>query len=141
MIQVKNVLLCPHLILDNAVRYKVQKKENECCIGADKIHRSCWCKTKEWRSKRPWECQDLCTEDNGCHGYVRYGRNVQFQGCSIATTSDCPEGCSEKNPENLGQIDLDSECSTSLGRVEYKEGCVVKEKGICENAKMNVRYT
>ena len=130
-------MIRPQLLLENDIRYKVQKKENECCIGADKIHRTCWCKINKWWS--PWECQDLCTEDNGCKGYVRYGNSAKFQGCSIATTSDCPEGCSEQNPENVGQIDLDSECSTSLHRVEYKEGCVTKEKGIFENTKIKVR--
>ena len=74
-------------------------------------------------------CQDLCTDDRSCKGYVRYS-DPKLRGCSIATDSECPEGCSEPvNEENAGPLNLDARCSSGMSKEDYKEGCIIKEKG------------
>ena len=74
-------------------------------------------------------CQDLCTDDVSCKGYMRYS-DPKLRGCSIATDSECPEGCFEPvNEGNVGPLNLDTRCSSGMSKEDYKEGCIIKKKG------------
>ena len=69
-----------------------------------------------------FKCKEACNIDANCKGYV--AKRGFFPTCQIATTSDCPSGFAQYNVGNVGELDINADCSKS----SY-EGCFIKQSG------------
>ena len=76
------------------------------------FHERCNCK-----STNVAKCKEYCDQDADCKGYVDKGDG----SCHMATTSDCPSGCSKGVVGNVGAIDPQGNCG-----IDSYQGCHIK---------------
>ena len=97
--------------------YSKAYNKGGCCIENGKYHERCAC------TRSLENCKMLCDQDTNCKGYVE--TNLASGSCQIATTSDCPSGCSTYDTGNVGGLTLAGTCGTTS---KYF-GCFIKEQG------------
>ena len=82
--------------------YNIASVAASCCIsekkgnGDNMFHERCVCRNTDVAI-----CKENCDQDADCKGYVDKGDG----DCHMATTSDCPSGCSKGVVGNVGAID------------------------------------
>ena len=89
------------------------------------FHERCVC-----RNTNVAICKENCDQDASCKGYVDKGDG----SCHMATTSDCPSGCSKGVVGNVGAIDPEGNCG-----IDSYLGCHIKGN-IISNDSMFVAY-
>ena len=95
-----------------------------------KWHETCFCfyTVKDWFPEKyggSFFCKIACDADKRCKGFLDVGN-----GCGLATTSPCPDGCRKYFEGNHGNIIKDIPFSTLLGGNYFlgrrHEGCYSK---------------
>ena len=105
------------------IEYTISSVKSSCCIsekkgnGDNKFHERCVCRTTDVAI-----CKENCDQDANCKGYVDKGDG----DCHMATTSDCPSGCSKGVEGNVGAIDPQGNCG-----IDSYMGCHIKGNSIC----------
>ena len=100
--------------------YQQANYDRPCCVSNSKIHRRCNCDGIINQD----DCQDLCSVDSGCIGYVI--RNEQT--CQLATNSSCPSNCKGPvNVANIGQLGPQATCGSEGN---WNGGCMIKSGAI-----------
>ena len=96
------------------------------------LHESCFCRytAKDWLFEKEFGgegffCKIACDADKGCKGFLSVGN-----GCALATTSLCPDGCTKYFEGNRGNIIKDIPFSRLVGgkyfRGDRLGGCFSK---------------
>ena len=91
-----------------------EKKGN----GKNEFHERCNCGNTNVAI-----CEENCNQDANCKGYVDKGDG----SCHMATTSDCPSGCSKGVEGNDGALDPDGNCG-----IDSFLGCHIKGNSISD---------
>ena len=63
-----------------------------------------------------------CDKDKNCKGYVK---QTEYYNCEIATTSNCPSGCTKRSAGQMGILIPDVISS----KTEGYDGCYIKIMG------------
>ena len=106
-------------MLSNSVQYRTPQKQGACVIeidGTETFHERCQCANTEVN-----RCKEYCDTDQNCRGYVMKRKKYY---CQVATTSDCPSGCSKYNDGSIGTLVIDSQYVS-----QYYQGCFIKRPG------------
>ena len=104
-----------HFVLKGSI-YRPPGVEGVCAIniyGIPSYHERCYCDAFSLMG-----CQNMCTKDQLCKGYVKTKGSNQ---CQLATTSPCQPGCKKANLGNVGDLLIDSDF-----RKSSYEGCFIK---------------
>ena len=106
-------------LLFSDVEYNIASVIASCCISekrgngeTNEFHERCVC-----RNTNVATCKESCDQDANCKGYVDKGNG----DCHMATTSDCPSGCSKGVEGNDGPIDPQGNCG-----IDTYQGCHIK---------------
>ena len=105
------------------VQYQIASVNGSCCVSEktgnkNNFHERCNCKNTNVA-----QCKEWCDPDANCKGYVDKGQG----DCHMATTSDCPSGCSKGVVGNVGPIDPQGNCG-----IDTYQGCQIKGNSISD---------
>ena len=100
------------------VQYQIASVNGSCCTfekkgnGKNEFHERCNCGNTNVAI-----CEENCNQDANCKGYVDKGDG----SCHMATTSDCPSGCSKGVVGNVEALDPQGNCG-----IDSFLGCHIK---------------
>ena len=115
--------------------YVQAKYDSGCCINSAKngikslysFHKKCICDDIHEKD----QCQEMCSNDTLCKGFVILNDNAYGEMCQLATTVDkCPINCrGPYNKDNVTPLDPEGQCGSDWkGRnVDWEGGCYIKQ--------------